>query len=546
MRNNVRAPRQWGVGPHLLTVVAIVLIPLIAFSAALIWQFDSAERTRVEREAVELGKRVSAVTDRKLSATLGALQVLATSRLISDRNDADLYKQAEEVKQIIGGEVIIKDVSGQQIVNTRLPFGAVLPSSLPEADKLALQSGRPFISDVFIGTVSKQPVISLYAPVIREGVVTGLVITGYSPDYFAASLVDQKLPPDWVVVIVDGGFKIVARSRRQEEFVGSLTGPNVRQNDAPFATWSGQTLDGVQVLSALYRSEFSGWRTVVGVPEAIIAATYRSFVRWLAFVGFLALAASVVVAMLFSRSMTVPLEQLSGAALALGRGESFNPISSNITEINTISRSLTQASDDLAKHNRTNESLINELNHRVKNTLASVQAIASQTFTRSSNPEEFKAAFEGRLLALSKTHNALTETGWLGADLQDLIGTVCSALCSEGQLSTHGEKIDLPPRSALNLGLILHELCTNAAKYGALSVLAGRIEVSWTKEGSILQFKWEEKNGPPVSKPTRRGFGSRFIVSSLRDEPGEEVDFQYRQTGLVVTAKIALARHGDE
>ena len=535
------ASRKWGIGQHLAVLIAAVVIPLLSFVALLIWQFQNQERQRVERVALELAKRVTAFTDRKLAASLGAIQVLSLSRQIDEGNAEALYQQALEVKTLIGGEVIVKDSTGQQLVNTRLPFGSPLPSSLPDADREALETGRPYVSDIFIGTVARRPVVTLYAPVLREGQTKGLVLTGYDPAFFANVLSEQNLPQDWVVVITDRVGRIVARSRDHERYVGEMTGENIRQHAGlAEASWRGTTLDGVDVLSALHRSEFSNWRTVVGVPEAIVSAPSRQHLKWLIVVGIAAVGGSLIIGYWITRRMTQPLAGLAQSAVALGRSQRVTTPDSNVKEIATIAASIDRAGVDLQRHERANRSLIDELNHRVKNTLFSVQALANQTFLRVSDPKEFQAAFTGRLLALSKSHNALTESGWISADLRELVSKVCGPYCDAGRLKVSGEDINLPPRVALSLGLILHELCTNAAKYGALSNKGGAVQIIWRSAGGILHFSWLESGGPSVVQPTRRGFGSRYIESSIKEELGGTSVFKFLSGGLQFEADIPL------
>lgn len=184
--------------------------------------------------------------------------------------------------------------------------------------------------------------------------------------------------------------------------------------------------------------------------------------------------------------------------------------------------------------------LMDELNHRVKNTLATVQAIAQQTLRGSATPEQFAEAFESRLLALSKTHNALTDSRWEGAALGQILQQELSPYGAERVLLS-GADVQLSARVALSLGMVFHELATNAAKYGALSA-GGRLKVSWTMEADSLSLEWRETGGPPPSPPTRRGFGSRLIERSIRGELQGSVVIDYDPEGLVCSFTVPGAR----
>jgi len=157
------------------------------------------------------------------------------------------------------------------------------------------------------------------------------------------------------------------------------------------------------------------------------------------------------------------------------------------------------------------ETLLAELDHRVKNVLATVQSLAAQSARNAESPEAFVERFEGRLAALAKAHEQLTLTRWSGADLASLAAAELSGL-GAGQASWSGPDIFLTPKAANAISLALHELATNAAKYGALSVPGGRVRLSWRQppEGGFT-IDWLESGGPPVAPPTRKGFGSVLI-----------------------------------
>jgi PAS domain S-box-containing protein len=191
---------------------------------------------------------------------------------------------------------------------------------------------------------------------------------------------------------------------------------------------------------------------------------------------------------------------------------------------------------------------LDELNHRVKNTLTTVQSIASQTLRTTETPAQFKDAFEGRLLALSKTHNLLTRKSWREAELRDVAEQELAPYRKQGdeRLTLNGPNVRLPARYAINLGLVLHELVTNAAKYGALSTNTGRLEMSWTIVESEdrpdqLRIHWVESGGPPVAPPKRQGFGSRLIRRSIEGELGGYMVLNFAEGGVAYDISVPLS-----
>ncbi|WP_129790792.1 HWE histidine kinase domain-containing protein [Sphingosinicella sp. CPCC 101087] len=194
--------------------------------------------------------------------------------------------------------------------------------------------------------------------------------------------------------------------------------------------------------------------------------------------------------------------------------------------------------------------LIDELNHRVKNTLATVQSIVSQALRNATDPAVIRESIESRLFALSRSHDLLTRENWQSAGLHDVIVAALEpfgiANGRKERFVITGTNIRFPPNAALALGIAFHELATNAVKYGAFSNNHGCITVDWTilpsPSGRRLILHWREKNGPPVTPPTRKGFGSRVIERGLAHELKGSVDLDYRSAGLVCTIDIPAPR----
>jgi PAS domain S-box-containing protein len=191
--------------------------------------------------------------------------------------------------------------------------------------------------------------------------------------------------------------------------------------------------------------------------------------------------------------------------------------------------------------------LIDELNHRVKNTLATVQSLATQTAHGTDSPAAFREAFDGRLIALSQVHDQLSRRHWGSAELRDIVigATAPYDGDSPRRIEIEGDTITIRPRAALTLALALHELTTNAAKYGALSVPEGRVTVRCridnTPPKPLLKLEWCEHDGPPVAPPSRQGFGSRFIESSIATELRGTARLTFDPGGLCCTMTVPLA-----
>ena len=194
--------------------------------------------------------------------------------------------------------------------------------------------------------------------------------------------------------------------------------------------------------------------------------------------------------------------------------------------------------------------LVNELNHRVKNTLAIVQSIASQTLRGEGVGEGPRRAFENRLTALAAAHDLLSTENWESASLRQVIekaGLGCGAPADRLRLS--GPELSVQPRTAVTIAMAVHELCTNAVKYGALSNDVGRVIIEWDviADGGAgrLRFHWREEGGPPVTPPERRGFGTRMIERALAVELGGTARIEFHREGLSCVVEAVLPAFGD-
>jgi two-component sensor histidine kinase len=264
------------------------------------------------------------------------------------------------------------------------------------------------------------------------------------------------------------------------------------------------SLEGVPLITSFARSSLTGWTVAAGVAESsLVAPLWRNLAI-----------TSVMGAVLLMVGLAFAVRM----ATQIARGEMLHNL------------------------------LIEELNHRVKNTLAVLQSIATQTFRSASRAEREK--FEGRLGALAEAHNLLSQEKWQGAELREVIARVLQPylLNNPERMRMFGPQVPLSPRLAVVLSMIVHEIATNAAKYGALSNDTGTVAVDWEileeGDGRKLRLIWTEAGGPPVTAPVQRGFGSRLIERSARDQLGGEATVDFLPRGVVYTVSCALDREG--
>jgi two-component sensor histidine kinase len=198
---------------------------------------------------------------------------------------------------------------------------------------------------------------------------------------------------------------------------------------------------------------------------------------------------------------------------------------------------------DLREAVRRQQVLLDEVNHRVKNTLATVHSIARLSAASAGSVKEYLAGFEQRLHALSAAYNLLTDNNWEGAELRDIVERTLAPYSTDGRLSIDGPAVMLSPKHSLAAAAAIQELSTNAAKYGALSAPSGKVAISWTlNETGAITLDWRELDGPPVKEPVRRGFGSKLIQDVLAADSGWKVKLEYLPAGVHCTLTFDAGR----
>jgi len=242
-----------------------------------------------------------------------------------------------------------------------------------------------------------------------------------------------------------------------------------------------------------------------------------------------------------------------GAYWAVGQ----TPSADTILKLETMARATAAAIENANLYAALNQALdrrtflLRELDHRVKNTLASVQSIARQTLRTAPTPADFTESFESRLMGLSRAHELLTRQGWERTDLRDILEAALQPFggLADPRFTARGPAITLSPETAVGMHMTLHELMVNAAKHGALTAASGQVGVVWRVEPPQAQgdethnlvLEWVERGGPPVFVPKRRGFGTRLLEGGLARDLGGEASLTYQPKGLSYALRVPLS-----
>jgi two-component sensor histidine kinase len=526
---------------RLVLLTVSLLIPAVLSMGFLLAGADRESRGQLYQQLVTTARALSGAVDRQATVGVSVAETLATDQALINGDWAAFHARARRAMERRAGWIVVADANGQQVVNTLRDYGQPLPRiKRTREEASAFSAGRSKVSDLLAGPVAGKPVITVGTPILVKGkfYVLSYVVDSAS---FTSVFRQQRVPDRWVATLLDNHRRVIARSRFNEKFTGALASKDMEENlrHSTEGVNKSQSLEGVPTMVAYTRSPQTGWTLVVSIPREDLTRTVNRSV-WLAGGIFvLLLVLGICLALVYSRRINGEMRRLVAAAAAIGRGETLPPTDpDSLEEIAAVHAALRDASSELKAREDRQGVMINELNHRVKNTLATVQALARQSFATVKGAP--LVVFTDRLIALSGAHDLLTRTGWREADLGQLVAASLSAYAD--RVDRAGPEVALPPHTAVGLSMVFHELATNSAKYGALSVPRGRVEVHWWRDSVTdnLVFTWRDIGGPPVVPPKKPGFGTRLIESSIRREQKGQANFDFRPDGLVFEANLPL------
>jgi two-component sensor histidine kinase len=498
-------PQNSSLRLRLALLVTGTVLPLILFASGVVLLNHERHREAAFDRVLEVARGMRLVLDTEMQGVTLALEVLAGTQALQ-RDDFVGFRQnaAALLGRYPGQAISLAARDGRQIVNTGLPPGETPPPRLNrESIEKVFTTRKPTYSDLFLGSVTKSRIVTASVPVFHGTEVIYELSFNVPLDLFQRIITQQRPSDDWTMSIFDHNGVNFARVPNPEQTVGQAASstllPVLLGPDAEGKLTS-VSREGVELNTAFTRSPLTGWKIAAGTPvDALTGPLWRE----------LAITASIGGILLL-----IGLYFAIGMASRIARGEMLH------------------------------ELLINELNHRVKNTLATVQSIAAQTLRRSDDPGEAIDKFSARLVSLGRTHNVLSDQKWESALVHDLVeGALAPYAGKDGaRIHANGPDLRLAPRSALTVAMALHELATNAAKYGALSNARGQIYVDWAVADTPSEFRltWRETDGPPVAMPARSGFGTKLIEGGTR-QIGGSAALDFKPDGLVCTLVCPLA-----
>ncbi len=484
---------------RLALLVAGTILPVLLLAGFIVYSGYARTHDEAADRALQIAKSGMAAVDRELQNQLSALQVLALEPELAEGEFEEFRDDADRFIQVRSGYVVaVSDAKGNHVFNSRRR-GPLAPWTNRDAFHEVMRTKKPAVSNIYVGGVTNDPTFTVNVPVMRGGEVAYVV--GYSPprEIYFEILRRLALPEGWVVSLYDASAHHIARLPRLP--AGQITSATDYLK-SEFAKGNNRivpaaSLEGEPILAAFTRSEETGWVLAIGMPQASLDRPARDSLVLTVAIG----VTMLLVGLLFASKLATQLVRAEGQ------------------------RSL----------------LMNELNHRVKNTLSAVQAIVARGLPDIPENEAYRTAAESRLLALSSAHNILSTQKWESAVLADIARAVIEPYGTRERLILEGPEVILAPRIAIPVAMVLNELATNAVKYGALSAGAGQLRLAWSHvPGDRLRLEWRESGGPVAQPPRKRGYGSRFIERAVSAELKGAYASAYPPEGFTCTIEIPL------
>ena len=350
-------PLRW----HLLGFAAALLLPVLAFAIGVAAEYGASQRAALEGEARAVARELQAALDRELATFLAAAQTLAGSPALKARDLTAFEREAVEVAKARGAVVVLRSLSGRQLLNTAAPPGTPLPVRTPAGEepdaKRALATGLPFVSNLFRGAVSGRFLLRVAAPVHsdeEDGTHEerfGQVDLAFPPERLRRVIADAGLRPGWLASVVDRAGITVARSHRHDDFVGvpATQGHHEGTAGRREGTFRAPTLDGVVALGAFTRTNLGDWRVTVGVPLRLLEAPlWRSF-AWVACAGVVLTGLAVLLALALARRVEASVGALAAAAAGLGAGYGAGAPATPVREVNEVGAALAAAGAEIRR-----------------------------------------------------------------------------------------------------------------------------------------------------------------------------------------------------
>ncbi|MBJ3785727.1 sensor histidine kinase [Devosia sediminis] len=538
-----RVRRGWPISVYLIGMVLAILLPALGVALVLINRTNDAQQDVLAALTNATVQAMGQSIDREITGMATTLRVLSSSESIEIGDLNGLYDRAVTALAGTGSYLLAVDGDMQQLLNTRAEFGIPLGrTSDPETAQRAIERGVATISPIFYGQTAKAYVFNVWLPIDDRAPIRLITLTQNAQNLVPA-LQSRQLPDGWHAALVDTNNAVIAATADAALDIGEILPIRQWNESGDSDDWAQEDLEGQRVVTAEWRSGYTGWRIIAWASSAQVQKPLQDSVLQLAVWGLaIALLASAVAAII-GRRIGSSVQGLRLDAMRLGRGEAVYPRTYPIAEIAEVSQALAESSEQRLTADRDIRFLMRELAHRSKNQMAVIAAMAKQTARGATDIQSYVAALERRIMGLARSTDLLLAHGRAGVMLAELINQQLAAFRppEADRVTISGPDLRINPQGAQILGMALHELATNATRYGAFAETTGRLELTWTTDKDMLSMRWREYLGRPLVVGERSGFGTIVLRTMVGGALGAQVDRNVHEYGVEWLFEVPLS-----
>lgn len=543
--------RRWTLRARLMALAIFVMVPGFVILGATAYDISQSRQVEVREQAARAASQAASEVERIFDSFDTLLNTLSRAPSVKNLKEpycSDFLRDLQQNLPQATGFVVV-DLSGQFRCGSPVPAPG---TTFADQDffKQALKSGGMSVGTYVVGRTSGRAALPV-ALAIRDqqGQISSVAITGIDLLWFGQQLRERALPKDGSLMIADKTGIILARAPAPEKYLGTRVPDTFMERIG--STTPGvvdvKGLDGTQRMLGYFPppTQRYGFYVSAGlsidesykaVREAIHHAIYVAIV-W-------ALTTLCITWLVGNRFFVRPFSKLLSVIRKWRKGDQSVRIgfADEVGEFHKLGLELDRMIEQIVRDQADKQLLADELMHRIKNTLTMVSALATMTMNREESAKQALPRFLGRIQALAETNDILYAKQWRGADLERLILAVISPLLAdvENRIDIGGPEVHLEPREAFGMTMVVHELCTNAIKHGALRAVDGRIEVKWNIHDNRLRVDWSEHGSGIIAEPTTRGFGSKLMTRAFGK--AGTVRSHFRATGLYCDIELQLGR----
>ena len=519
---------------YLTSLLLVAIVPAFIFSLVVLKRsVDQQEQVITALLQASTGS-VTRIVERDIEGMLTTLKVLSTSQEIEDGNMEAFYRRAATALAETDSYLIVIDRKHNQRLNTRVPFGAQLSkaSDTGSVERAFTNNGAPLVSNVFFGQTAGKWVFNVYLPAKLATGEEYLLALTQNAENMAKAVNRDTLSPGWNAALVDGAGKVIISSdaavKAGEPFfldkvpAISIGVRNIKEN-------------GTEYRVATEFSVVTGWRIIAWAPSATVDAPAVWSFLWLSLGGILfagiAIAGSLAIARLLSQGVKLVAQD----ARRLGAGERIESRPHMISEVEQVSAALARAAAARGKAENEIRFLMREVAHRSKNQLTVIQSMLNQSVYSAESASDFADSFRKRIAGLARSTDLMITNAAQGVDFRELAQNQLQPFTPDDpkRVIFSGPALRLDTQIAQTLGMALHELATNATKYGALANTTGVVKLSWSLEDEGIAIRWREEGADLAGKPSdpiRKGFGTLVLE---------------RMLGMALNAALERVMHAD-